>query len=155
MAKIIKALTGPARIPYHLYGVVDVEEEWRVHDLDPRANGWVDTGPNAVALAPAGLDDDVLIRYELWDAEPTTPPWAESYSASVRLTSGRICAVSGYGGESECHDEFDLGVPDQVWRLRAHRMALHHEDFTPELVRVTLFKLQFWPPADAVRPSPE
>ncbi|MFC6575529.1 hypothetical protein [Planomonospora parontospora] len=38
-----------------------------------------------------------------------------------------------------------LGRENSVWRLRVHRRALGHEEFTPHIISFTLLKLQFWP----------
>ncbi|MFC4060988.1 hypothetical protein ACFOWE_22020 [Planomonospora corallina] len=143
MTEIIKVLRG-RRIRGYPAGVEDVRGEPGLSDLD-RGEDWIDSGPNAIALDTGGCDH-VLIAYELWDGEPTTPDWDESRSGSVRLTSGKTCAISGSSGELDHHEEFDLGRREHEWRFKAHRRLLRHDGFTADAIGFALFKLQFWSP---------
>ncbi|MDP9864256.1 MULTISPECIES: hypothetical protein [Streptosporangium] len=147
MAEIIKTLLGSRKIERYLGGVVDVEGEWDLFEPE-RA----DVVPQSIAL-DATYCDHVLIKYELWDGEPPASDWDESWSGTIHLPSGRICATSCYSGESEYYEEFELGYPDHQWQFRVHRKLLSHEDFTADIVGFALFKLQFWSLTATLRPS--
>ncbi len=143
MAKIIKELLDSRDISKYLDGIADVDAEWDLYEIDTVE--WVAAGDNGIAINERG-SERCLIKYELWDGPP--PPidsWDRSWSGSVRLTSGKVFAMSGYSGGTSYGEEFDLGRPDSVWQVRVHRKSLAHEEFTPEIVSFTLLKLQFWP----------
>ncbi|WP_214106777.1 hypothetical protein [Acrocarpospora catenulata] len=153
MTEIVKRLLHPHKIERYLQGVADVEAPWSVAGGTSR-DLWIESGPDGIALDATNCDD-VLIEYELWDGEPPASNWDESRSGSIYLTSGTICAISSYSGESDHYEEFDLGRRDHEWQFRVHRKLLSHENFTADIIRFTLFKLQFWSPAEAVPSSPE
>ncbi|MDF5758164.1 hypothetical protein [Spongiactinospora sp. TRM90649] len=142
MAEIIRVLTT-GKIGKYLEGVVDVEDDGTVHGLDARGERWADIADNAMALEGLSFDD-ALIRYELWDGTPTTPQWDESLSGRLHLATGKVAALSCYGGECDLQEEFDLGRPDHEWHVRIHRRLLAFEEFTPRIIGTALFKFQFW-----------
>jgi hypothetical protein len=59
-------------------------------------------------------------------------------------TSGVVTAMSGASGGTSCGEEFDLGRQDSIWNARIYRKSLGHEEFTPDMVSLTLLKIQFW-----------
>ncbi|MET8007899.1 hypothetical protein [Nonomuraea glycinis] len=143
MTEIITELLDRQETLKYLTGIADVEEESDVYDIDPE--GWISAGENAIVINERE-SPRCLIKYELWDGEP--PPldsWDRSWSGNVRLASGRVFALSDYDGDTTYGEEFDLGRRDTLWRVSIHRKALAHEDFTPDLVGVTLLKARFWP----------
>ncbi|GAA3423683.1 hypothetical protein GCM10018953_08660 [Streptosporangium nondiastaticum] len=143
MAGIIKTLLDSRKIERYLVGVVDVEAEWDLFGPE-RA----DVVPRSIALE-ATYCDHVLIKYELWDGEPPAMSWDESWPGTIHLPSGRMHAISCHSGELDYYEEFELGHPGRQWQFRVHRKLLGHEDFTADIVGFSLFKLQFWPSAEA------
>jgi hypothetical protein len=145
----VTELIDPDARPRYLTGVADAEEEADLDEIDVDADGWAGAGDNGIAID--GADGErFLVKYELWDgAPPPAESWDDSWSGSVRLESGKVHAVSQYSGDESYGAEFDLGRRDSVWRVRVHRKCLHHEEFTADLVGVTLLKLQFWPAGQA------
>ncbi|WP_433434810.1 hypothetical protein [Nonomuraea sp. CA-141351] len=157
MAKIIKTFLDPKKIWRHFDGIVDVEDvsaEWRIYELFTTSEIWSDSDSNVIALDPTHCDH-ALIKYELWDGEPTTSDWDESRSGTVQLTSGKVYAISSWSGSTTYSKEFELGRRDQEWRFRIHRKFLGHEDFTTDIVSLVLFKVQFWSPAETRHPCAE
>ncbi|MGV9596365.1 hypothetical protein ACWDR1_06835 [Streptosporangium sandarakinum] len=155
MAEIIRTLIDPYKTTPCLDGIVDVEEAdgaWRITSLRPTKDVWVAGCPNNIAL-DSTFCDQALIRYELWDGEPATSGWDESWSRSVHLTSGKVFTVSSHSGEISHHEEFDLGRRDHEWRFRVHRTFLSHEDFTTDIIGLVLFKVRFWSSPQGVQPS--
>ncbi|MFI6501661.1 hypothetical protein [Nonomuraea typhae] len=145
MAHIITELLDDTEISHYLDGVVDSAAIRTVHELLPDAGGWIGTKDNAIAIEE-GMSERCLLKYELWDAHPPLlRSWDRTWDGSLRLTSGKVFAVSGYSGEEFYGQEFNLGRRDGIWNLRVYRKALGHEEFTPQLVSFTLLKLQFWP----------
>lgn len=151
MAEIVRRLLDPRKIGRYLQGVADVEAPWSVAGGTYEGQ-WIESGPDGIAL-DAGHSDDVLIEYELWDGEPSASDWDESRSGSVYLTSGKVCAISCHSGELDHHEEFDLGRRGHEWRFRVHQKRLSHENFTAAIIGLTLFKVQFWSPDEAVHPQ--
>ncbi|GLW99591.1 hypothetical protein [Microtetraspora sp. NBRC 16547] len=157
MAQIIKTFLDPRKISRYLEGIVDTEDvdaTWQIHNLITTSEIWSDSGPNAIALDSTHCDD-ALIKYELWDSEPTASDWGESRSGSVYLTSGKVQAMSSWSGDSTYNEEFDLGRRDQEWRFRIHRKFLSEEDFTTDIISLVLFKVLFWSPAETAHPCAE
>ncbi|GAA4214381.1 hypothetical protein GCM10023074_67120 [Microbispora amethystogenes] len=149
MAEIIKRLLDPWKIEPYLRGVADVEAPWSVAG-GTSGDEWITIGPDGIALDAAHYGH-ALIEYELWDGEPPASDWEESRSGSIYLTSGKICAITSYVEEIDEDGDFDLGRPGQEWRFRAHRKPLSHENFTADVIRLSLFKLQFWAPTEDSR----
>jgi hypothetical protein len=146
MANVIAELLDRQEIRQYLEGILDVEEEsWVLTEIDTDAEGWIGSRPNAITINE--IDSErCLIKYELWDdTPPSLETWDRSWSGSVRLMSGKIFAISQYGGGESQGEEFDLGRRDRVWSVRVHRKALSHEEFTAGIISFTLLKLQFWP----------
>ncbi|SNR97001.1 hypothetical protein SAMN05216276_100244 [Streptosporangium subroseum] len=157
MAEIIKTLLDPRKIQRYLEGIVDVEDvdaKDRISGFFATGEIWADSSLNAIALDPTHCDH-ALIKYELWDGEPAATDWDESQSGSIHLTSGKVYAISSWSGGVTYNEEFDLGRRDQEWRFRIHRKFLSDEDFTTDIISLVLFKVQFWSPAEASRPSRE
>ncbi|MEW9530960.1 hypothetical protein [Microbispora sp. NPDC049125] len=151
MAQIIKRLLQPQKIEPYFQGVADVEAPWTVNG-GTFGDEWISSEPGGIALADVYCDD-VLVEYELWDGEPPASNWDDAHSGSIHLTSGKICAISGCSGDTEEYEEFDLGRRDHEWRFRVHRKLLSHENFTADIVRFALYKLQFWSPAETHGPQ--
>ncbi|MFI7611538.1 hypothetical protein ACIBP6_10005 [Nonomuraea terrae] len=141
MTQIIAELLDRQEILKYLTGIADVEEESDVYDID--TDGWIETGDNGIAIE---IDSErCLIKYELWDgAPPPLDSWDRSWSGSVRFASGKVCTLSDYDGNT-AYGEESLGRRSTLWQVTIHRKALGHEEFTPDLVGVTLLKAQFWP----------
>ncbi|MFC6575536.1 hypothetical protein [Planomonospora parontospora] len=144
MAELIAELLDRREIPKYLEGVEDVATGWALNETPTDAEGWIGTGDDGIAIHE--IDSErCLIKYELWDGPPPAlNTWDRTWSGSVRLTSGKIRAVNQYSGGESYGAVFDLGRKNGVWRIRAYRKALGHEEFTPDLISFTLLKIQFW-----------
>ncbi|MFC6087476.1 hypothetical protein [Sphaerisporangium aureirubrum] len=149
MVNVVTELLDPNAMSRYLSGVADVEDAGDLYEIETDADGWVGTGDNGIAIDDTD-GERFLIKYELWDgAPPPLASWDDSWSGSVRLESGKVRAVSQYSGDESYGAEFDLGRPEAAWQVRVHRKYLRHEEFTADVVGVTLLKLQFWPAAQA------
>ncbi|MEO3812036.1 hypothetical protein ABGB17_23820 [Sphaerisporangium sp. B11E5] len=145
MVNVVTELLDPNVMSRYLSGVADVEDDGELDDIETDADGWVGAGDNGIAISERN-GERFLVKFELWDgAPPPLDSWDRSWSGAVRLSSGKIRAVSQHSGDESYGAEFDLGRRDGVWQVRVHRKALSHEEFTAEVVGFTLLKLQFWP----------
>lgn len=145
MANLIDGILNRREIQQYLRGVVDVDLDWVLDEVELPEDEWVRTVDNGIAINET-YSERCRIKYELWDdTPPPLPLWDRSQTGRVRLTSGKIVAVSSYSGGMSHGDVFDLRRQDHTWNFRLHRKALQHEEFTAGIVSFTLLKLQFWP----------
>jgi hypothetical protein len=124
-------------------GIVDAEAEESPDDAAVDPGEWAATGPNWIAVDESS-DTGCLIKYELWDGEPpSSPSWDATWQGTVHLESGDIRPEDLHGTDLTAI-RFDLGRPGRKWNIRIHRVRPGHEEFTPDVIRLTLLKFQFW-----------
>ncbi|MEU8382294.1 hypothetical protein [Streptosporangium sp. NPDC048865] len=144
MASITTELLDEREIQKYSSGVATVGKDWILDEIPIDEEVWIGTGDDGIAINEIN-SERCLIEYELWDGPPPAlDTWDRTWSGSVRLTSGRIQSVDQWSGGVSYGAEFDLGGTNDIWQVRIHRKALGHEEFTPDIVGLTLLKLQFW-----------